>query len=569
MAARRFTGDLVLSQAGRSYKICWEDGQVTAADSPAPGDQPVRVALGAGLIDTTTVNSVLNALSQSPRRDQMELIAELGRLTPEQIVWLKRRSLGVRAARQFSLADATYSINNARSMVAEPGVPPIDARWLIYHGVVTHYTQERLEREAAPLLGKAFTIAQDALATLPAFGFADLERACIQRLQGQPATLPDLAADLPSMDRRRLLAIVYTLVACDCLALSDAPGPARSTRPSSPPASAPASAQRLAHGTLRVSPIPAPAPPAGSGPIPRSTGSVTEPPAPPRARPSPTREPFRPSSQGKKAAQAFKLPSTKKDGEAIGADEVRHLVHAKLADADRGVDHFALLGLSQTPTSAQIHEAYFHLAKRLHPDRLRAVGALDIEADAQRLFARINTAFATLTNARKLSDYRRTLAQGGEEAIRKKQAEAEALAARIFEAEDHFRAGEAMLRRSAWAAAVDEFQKAVDLNPEEGEHHAYLAWALWCSATDKSTVGGRIHALLEEAARKSPNSAAVSLYKGLIAKHRGDLKAAKAALKRALEIEPSNIIAQSELRVMSAQEDGDNKGGGLFGRKRK
>jgi curved DNA-binding protein CbpA len=470
---------------------------------------------------------------------------------------------------------------------------------------------------------------------------------CIRRLQTQTFTTHEIALASPELDAHKLLAILYALVACDCLTLIDAPGritgplpaisgaadPARArARPPTPapgPSSTPsggdqarrAALQRsLAQGTVRgVGPIPTPtkaegstriahganhpgAAKPGSPPQSRSTGPhpaipagnrsgstpPTSPPSPPRARsPSnpagPTRDPtrsgaqrtvdadtrsrsrpvvtrdqLRQSAKGRRATHAIKIPAGFKSGSAISAisaEEVRSLVMGKLRDLDRGVDHFALLGLPVDAHDHDVHEAYFQLAKRLHPDRLRAVGAMDLEADAQRLFARINEAFATLSNPRKLAEYRQLLQQGGEEMVRQRQADAEQLAARIFEAEEHFRQGEMALRRNAWASAAEQFQLALTLNPEEGEHHAALAWALWCSTTDKAAINDRINDLLLDAGKKSPNSAAVWMYRGSIAKLRGDTKTARTAFKRVLELDENNAAAQTELRLLKDEED--------------
>ena len=76
IAVKKFTGDLILTQAERNYKVSWEDGTVVAADSPAPGDQAGRVALSAGLVTSTTVAQTVNRLAQEPNRDQVEVLAE-------------------------------------------------------------------------------------------------------------------------------------------------------------------------------------------------------------------------------------------------------------------------------------------------------------------------------------------------------------------------------------------------------------------------------------------------------------------------------------------------------------
>ncbi|HLU65212.1 MAG TPA: DUF4388 domain-containing protein, partial [Kofleriaceae bacterium] len=217
VAARRFTGDLILSEGGRSYKVSWEDGRVVAADSPSPADGAGRVALAAGLVTSTHVARSLELLARSPGQDPVEVLAGLARLSPEQIARLKRRLLAHRAARVFALPSASFVLDNARSLRADPEVPPVDARWLIYFGLRTHYTADRLERELAPVAGRALTLAADARGVLPAFGFTDAERALLSRIAERAYTADELVAASPEVEPRIARAVLYALVACDCL----------------------------------------------------------------------------------------------------------------------------------------------------------------------------------------------------------------------------------------------------------------------------------------------------------------------------------------------------------------
>lgn len=568
LAAKRFTGDLLLVSGGRDYKVSWEDGQVTAAESGSPSDRPVRVAMTAGLIDKTIVTQVLQVQMQQKKRDPMDVIAEVGRLSPEQVHWLKRRTLAMRAARQFALADARYSLNNARSLVGDPSVPPIDPRWLIYFGVVTYYPQARLENEVGAILNSRVQISADAATALGAFGFGEAEQPCIERMTAQLLAVPDLIRMSPELDRHKILCLLYSLVACDCLNVQGSATPVATPVATPREISERAAAVPLQTGAEGSVPVPR-THPTGSRSIgtrqparpqiQRSASGTSAPPSRTRSRfntrdrerAQVTRAQLRQTAQGRKATHAVKIGAGLKTGKKITADEVRALVASKVKAMDGGADHFSLLGVSRSAMNREIHDAYFHLAKRLHPDRIRAVGLTDMIKDAQRLFARINQAFATLTNATKLSEYRKTLAGGGEAAMRQKQADAEQRAAAIFAAEDHFRQGELALRRSAFADAVAQFEKAVELNPDEGEHHACMAWALWCATFDKGLVKSQCDDLMRSAAKLSPNSPSVYYYKALLAKQQGDQRAAKKAFQKVLDIDPEHRMAESELRILN------------------
>ena len=144
LAAKRFTGDLVLTKSRLEYRSSWENGQIVAASSPSPADSPGRIALANGLVNSSILGVFVQRSQTEPTRDPAELLAEIARLSPEQCITLKRRGLARSAARIFALPDADFVVDNARSMRADPAVPPLDLRWLIYFGLRTHYSLERL-----------------------------------------------------------------------------------------------------------------------------------------------------------------------------------------------------------------------------------------------------------------------------------------------------------------------------------------------------------------------------------------------------------------------------------------
>ncbi len=756
IAAQRFTGDLLLHDGERRYKTSWEDGRVVAAESAAPADSPGRVALSAGLVTSTDVSRVLDAVAHTPGADPVEVLVELCRLKPDQVTTLKRRLLAQRAARCFALTDAAYTLDNARSLVADPDVPPIDARWLVYFGLRTHYTVERLEREMGGLLDRGLRLADDAVAALPAFAFGDRERPVMDRLAMRVWTPRQLIASCAGIDGRQVLSIVYALLACDCLepgqvtasptvpppvasgtpaargTENDAPQPAvpeadtsvtrrgRQGSGSSAPA-VPGAAEhaRLAHGTVRRLLFPGQgtgAPPAGdaltaarrrratSRPPPSDTpfrtGSTAPPPetsgrpgstAPPDARrsgntppppetsgrpgstPSPDARrsgntPPPPETSGRpgstpppdarrsgstppprtsrtsswppvsvpvrssrttgpppvgpestnprtrtepNATSPIEPPSSRTPTEpnpgspvrpqttgsppvrhsrdtqpppvagSLGrqrphstthppilrrshsmtstippesmrgaAAEIRKMIADKISSLERGADHYSILGVSQMAKGDEIRAAYFGIAKRIHPDRLRAVGVTDVGPDAQRLFARINQAFGVLSDPQRRAEYSVMLAAGGEDAVRKAQADAEEHAGRVLRAEETFRRGEMALRRSQFESARMLFEEAVELNGEEAEYHALLAWATWLAAPNKQLVAVNVQKRLAQALLMSPQCVPAHFYCGQVAKHSGQVQAALDSFRVVVDLEPDHVEANLELRVL-------------------
>ncbi|HTE53399.1 MAG TPA: DnaJ domain-containing protein [Kofleriaceae bacterium] len=760
IAAQRFTGDLVLREGERRYKTSWEDGRVVAAESAAPADSPGRVALSAGLVTSTEVSAAIDAMARTPGSDPLHVLSELTRLKPDQVATLKRRLLAQRAARAFALPDAAYVLDNARSLRADPDVPALDARWLVYFGVRTHYTIDRLEREMTGLLDRGFRLADDALAALPAFGFGEGERVVMDRLSQHAWTPRQLLGACSGVDGRLVLSVMYALVACDCLEAGAVPSPAvmargtetqpprpqdatvaeaggsRRRAPVSTSSAAPAvpgaaEHARLAHGTVRrllfpgqgTSPYPTPdasararrastrqapesdppgegtsgvpgatIPPGGAvssrttippaSPVParstippgsahlrstippgsttpsrstippgsahsRSTvppgstippGSTTpsgaesfdfEPPpdAEPgsnlaRSRRSPSSEPpigsnlpasrrslgseppngstippgsitspgsrrspgseppprsttppppsrTRTTNQMPVRGRATTPPPARPhsttvppilrrahnttmppSGSRAAATEIRRMIAEKIAAMDRSADHYYILGVSQGAKSDEIRAAYFGIAKRIHPDRLRAVGVTDVDHEAQRLFARINQAFGVLSDPRRRSEYSVMISAGGEVAVRKAQADAEERAGRVLQAEETFRRGEMALRRSMFEQARALFEEAVTMNNEEAEYHALLAWATWLAAPNKTSVADDVQRRLTQALALHSQCVQAHFYSGQVAKHSGQTQVAIDAFRTVIDLEPGHAEANLELRVL-------------------
>jgi tetratricopeptide (TPR) repeat protein len=240
------------------------------------------------------------------------------------------------------------------------------------------------------------------------------------------------------------------------------------------------------------------------------------------------------------------------------ASETRSLIADKLRTLDAGGDHFSILGVGKNAPADEIRAAYFSLAKRLHPDRLQAVGLDDSSGDAQRLFARINLAFGILSDPLRRTEYSRMLSEGGEEAVKKAQDDADVIAGRILKAEESFHRGEMALRRSQFDAAKALFEEAVELNPDEAEYQALLAWATWLCATDKIQVSAAVQKRLGDAIALSPLCAPAHFYRGQVSKAIGRTQAAIEAFKQVLEIQPEHSEAKLELRDLLGRERKDD-----------
>lgn len=252
--------------------------------------------------------------------------------------------------------------------------------------------------------------------------------------------------------------------------------------------------------------------------------------------------------------------------------DVQALIAQRLELLDHGADHFALLGVAQDVSPDLLREAYFALARQLHPDRLTALGISDDGKHAQRLFAHINSGFAILSDEARRAQYLDVLRRGGEAAVRAEQAHTEQLTRRILDAEEAFRRGELAIRRDQPQAAVPELELAIQLNPEEADYHALLAWAQFCAAPDKMAIAQATRRSLDKAIQRAPKAAAARLYLGRVERMLGRDQEALRHFREVVAASPGHPDAAAELRILEARLPGpgnDKAGSGLFGRSKR
>ncbi|HEY1558674.1 MAG TPA: DnaJ domain-containing protein [Kofleriaceae bacterium] len=230
--------------------------------------------------------------------------------------------------------------------------------------------------------------------------------------------------------------------------------------------------------------------------------------------------------------------------------ETERLITTMVPLLERGANHFEILGVAFDAPAEQVRTAYFSLARKLHPDRLASLGIADQQRQAQRLFAHINTAFSTLTDQTKRDGYMSLLQRGGESAVRAEDAKAESIATAVMRAEEAFRQGEMALRREQYAQAVSSFTGAAELQPNEPEYQALLAWSKFAAADDKQAIAAATRTALLKAADASIKSVAARFYLGRVERMLGKEKEALAHFQEVLREKPHHAEAASEARIL-------------------
>src|SRR3954471_16243291 len=211
IALRRHTGQLTIDSDGKRYCIAFEDGAVVAATSPQAADAIGRVALTNHFITSTQVADITRRLAMAPDRDEVEVLADVIRFTPDQALKLRHRLVAQRAARTFSLERGEFVLDDRIALATYPGVA-VDHRHVIYLGVRTHLAEQRLVDDLRQL-GAYFVLKPEVIDELPRYGFEPAAHPVLEALRSG-TSLPELEASHREVDPRFAQAIIYALVSC-------------------------------------------------------------------------------------------------------------------------------------------------------------------------------------------------------------------------------------------------------------------------------------------------------------------------------------------------------------------
>ena len=277
LARAQVTGELVVIADGKHHAIGFGAGMITSAVSPAAADSIGRIALTSHLVSSTQVADIMRRLAAAPDRDELDLVAEVARLSAEQCALLRRRLVVQRAARTFALEQGTYAFDPA-ARAATPHGESIDVRCVIYLGARMHVAETRLATELRAL-GSRFALRADATEALATFELTAAEQPILDALRSG-TSIAELEAMHRELDPRVIAAAIYALVTSGACTASAGPHPH--------PHPQPAVARTMTPATLvnaRVSTKDLPAQPAVSRtmtPQPAVSRTMTPQPAMPR-----------------------------------------------------------------------------------------------------------------------------------------------------------------------------------------------------------------------------------------------------------------------------------------------
>ena len=208
--------------------------------------------------------------------------------------------------------------------------------------------------------------------------------------------------------------------------------------------------------------------------------------------------------------------------------------------------HYQILGVTTDATDIMIREAYFRAARRWHTDRF---AGLDL---GEEIHQKVEDIFQTLSESNELlQDHEKR--KEYDIIIERQSQGLPTNPEDILEAEAIFRKAQGMVRRGQVAPAEPLLREAVGLNGSDADFWAYLGFCIY-SIKGKSGLR-EAREILVKALKINKKCEAGYEFLGRIAADQKEYPDARKLLNKALEINPKNVEAQRELRLMSMRED--------------
>lgn len=512
-----FTGALELELPKGTVKTFFTNGWPEFSDLVSPPDLLSQILVEQGLITSEQQDLSLKELAER-KELHGRILMKLGFLSQEQLISGLKLQLHRKLVRLFQFEEAPFKLTLERS--PDHLQPELDKVYadpvpVVVHGLRSHYSYERLTDEMAGLDDMAFRLQVEDKETLDRVPKEPGDNKALALLGESYWNLEDLLAANQST-RLPVTGLVYALWAIGLLDVTEADNVPR-RRPKQARRFTPKTTQELKAMATRASSDTDmdSLPDDPDTPVPRvveTPGAVILPPLP--------------------------------EGTSEQAARVYMELRERLEVVDRQ-NLFQILGVPNTATRQQVKEAYLVLAKKFHPDRVAAMDLEVVRGHTDRLFQRISEAFTTLLDDKKRQEYLRIVEDktlgGGRDRARQ-----------VLESEVHFQKGEVYFRKGDLENAQKMFQTAVDGNPDEGEHHAMLAWTLYYKVQrgKGETDSAEIKKMLRHAIELSPRCARAHFYLGKILQTEGMQDDALSCFQKAVDIKPNYLEPAREINVI-------------------
>ena len=211
LAATRRSGELVVRDHDRVFRIAIADGRIANAHSPVSADGALQIAQQIHLVSQAQAPSISRHLEADAGGDEVAIIADCAKLAIEATIALRRRVIAQRAARTFELTDGAWLFSP--EPVLSFRANDIDVRAVIYLGARLYLSDERLR----------LPVGEYRLCETPLDGFElrELEQRVIAQLAAG-ASIAEVEVAQRGIETHTLHALFYALASGGAIELATA-----------------------------------------------------------------------------------------------------------------------------------------------------------------------------------------------------------------------------------------------------------------------------------------------------------------------------------------------------------
>jgi len=221
----------------------------------------------------------------------------------------------------------------------------------------------------------------------------------------------------------------------------------------------------------------------------------------------------------------------------------------QLSELELDSDNYQLLDVKRDATTEEIQQAFFRMAKLIHPDRL-GPELSDLREIASRLFARVTQAQQCLSDSTRRAEYDAHLVRGLS-GVDDEQQKVQA----VIQAATSFQKAEVLFRKRMFAAAELEAKHAHESDPGQADYLALLAWI----QANKPNSEGQLLSILDrlnEALRIDSGSEKTHFYRAQVLTRLGRQREALADYRFVVSKNPHQIDALREIRIWEMRHKG-------------
>ncbi len=206
-------------------------------------------------------------------------------------------------------------------------------------------------------------------------------------------------------------------------------------------------------------------------------------------------------------------------------------------------DHFRVLDLAPSATTAEVEAAFDARAWRVHPDRF-VDRRSEVRELAEGLFNRLRGAYVVLRSPSRRESYLEQLGEptGGSSGGATHEA--------VAEAKQHLAQGEAQLGEGRYEQAARSFREAVQRDERSTLAHAQLGWAVHKDNPTDPVATREAIRYLERALQLDPALDLAHQYLGHLYLAADDLDRARDHFQKALQANPDNADAAEQLEQL-------------------